>query len=289
MLTARNGLGVAVTPDGTLYAVGGQTASTSALTTVESWSPLTNTWSTRTALPRGVWSPGVVTGIDGRVWVVGGRDTNSAATTNVYAFDPTRNAWDTLPAMNISRHSHAIAVAPSGLIYAIGGRTGSTGTITNTAEVYDPTSRLWTALPVIPNGLSSSRAVAGSDGRVWVFGGINNTPSTLVQIYDPVGRSWSFGPSMPTARYGHAVTRVGDTVYIVGGDSSSQLVLLVATLNLSTQQYGSIASLPGGRLYLGLGALLDGRLAAVGGSPNIAASSYLNLVGTYSPLTNTWR
>jgi hypothetical protein len=66
-------------------------------------------------------------------------------------------------------------------------------------------------------------------------------------------------------------------------------VLTPSTLNLSTLQYGSIASLPGGRLYHGLAALLDGRLVAVGGSPTTSASSYLSLVGTYTPLTNTWR
>jgi hypothetical protein len=42
-------------------------------------------------------------------------------------------------------------------------------------------------------------------------------------------------------------------------------------------------------LYLGLAALLDGRIVAVGGSPNTAASTYLNTVATYTPLTNTWR
>ena len=288
MLTARNGLGVAVTPDGTLYAVGGQTASSSASTVVESWSPLTNTWSTRAPLPRGVWSPGVVTGIDGRVYVVGGRDVNGNATNTVYIYDASRNAWDTGPSMTSARHSHAIAVTPTGNIFALSGRTG-TGTITATAEFLDRASGMWRAIAPIPTSVSSSRAVAGSDGRVWVFGGTTGSVVTFVQVFNPGSGAWSAGPAMPTARYGHAVTRVGDTAYIVGGDSSGGLVLTPSTLNLSTLQYGSIASLPGGRLYLGLGALLDGRLAAVGGSPTTSASSYLNLVGTYTPLTNTWR
>jgi kelch-like protein 12 len=213
---------------------------------------------------------------------------NGNATNTVYIYDATRNAWDTGPSMLTTRHSHAIAVTPTGNIFALSGRTG-TGTITNTAEFLDRGSGMWRAIAPIPTGVSSARAVASNDGRVWVFGGTTGSVTGIVQIFNPGSGSWSSGPTMPNPRYGHAVTRVGDTAYIVGGDSTSSLMLLVATLNLNTQQWGSIASLPGGRLYLGLGALLDGRLVAVGGSPTASATSYLSLVGTYTPLTNTWR
>ena len=48
---------------------------------------------------------------------------------------------------------------------------------------------------------------------------------------------------------------------------------------------------PHGQVFLAFARsqVAHGRIVAVGGSPNTAASTYLNTVATYTPLTNTWR
>jgi N-acetylneuraminic acid mutarotase len=288
--TGRYGLATAVLPDGTLYAVGGYTAFTSASQVVEEWTAASARWTTRAVLPQGVWSPTAVAGGDGRLHVFGGRDITSAAINNLWFFNTGTNTWGSLAPMTIGHHSHVGVVDRAGRIYAISGRTG-TGTITTVSEVFDPAVGRWAAIAPIPTGVSSARGAVADDGTIWVFGGIglSGTALTAVQIYNPTTNMWSNGPAMPEARYGHAVTRAGSLFYIAGGDTPSLAIARTLwSLDPVTRQYRTLALMPAARVYFGLSTLLDGRVVAVGGGAT-TSGSYLTSVNTYSPGTDTWR
>ena len=69
------------------------------------------------------------------------------------------------------------------------------------AEMYDPPTRQWRALP----GMSVARrgcAAVCIDGNVYVVGGYGGlTTSASVESYDPVANEWRTLPSMSTSRW----------------------------------------------------------------------------------------
>jgi hypothetical protein len=62
-------------------------------------------------------------------------------------------------------------------------------------------------LAPMPTALTDTACAAGSDNKVYVFGGADGarTAKNLVQVYDPVANSWTQLAVMPTARYGLGV------------------------------------------------------------------------------------
>src|SRR6266576_3061103 len=64
-------------------------------------------------------------------------------------------------------------VASNGtFVYAAGGFIGSSGTVTNTANRYDPTTDTWTALLNMPTAVFATRGVyAANTNAFYVFGG----------------------------------------------------------------------------------------------------------------------
>src|SRR5687767_6914174 len=52
--------------------------------------------------------------------------------------------------------------------------------------------------------------------RLYVLGGLSGLfrPERAVSVYDPGGRSWSAGPSLPAARHHLAAARLVDDLYV---------------------------------------------------------------------------
>jgi len=80
MPTPRHNLSAAVSQDGFLYAIGGQSSQqkNTALTTVEEFVLSTNVWSTKKAMPTARHSLSAAMLSDGRIYVVGGSDGSHA-------------------------------------------------------------------------------------------------------------------------------------------------------------------------------------------------------------------
>jgi N-acetylneuraminic acid mutarotase len=113
---------------------GGKSAAGLASATLHVYTPGTNTWATKAAMPGARFgAAGAV--INGKLFVVGGTDGagNPLATTLVY--DPATNAWSTKASMPTARTGLG-AGAIAGLLYGIGGRSGSSDL--KTVERYTP-------------------------------------------------------------------------------------------------------------------------------------------------------
>ncbi|HEY9854508.1 MAG TPA: kelch repeat-containing protein [Stenomitos sp.] len=127
---------------------------------------------------------------NGQLCVLGGRHANGETTNEVQVYSPDSNQWvsdpgsGALPAMRVARHSAAAAVF-GGRIYVFGGMTAD-GTVTNSAEVYDPTHRIWQMLPAMPFARCLHAAVA-LDNRIYVLGGNNpqGQPQRSVEAFVP--------------------------------------------------------------------------------------------------------
>jgi N-acetylneuraminic acid mutarotase len=157
--------------------------------------------------------------IAGQLYVVGGN--NSTDTMSVLQiYDPGTDSWTAGTGMPTAR-SQGSAVAASGLLYVIGGYLGD-DSVTGVVEVYDPGADTWSTVTPMPTARGETvAAVIG--GLVYVAGGnLSSNPSvdnitTLMEIYDPVGDSWSTGPPMLTPR-GEAMEGViGGKLYVAGG------------------------------------------------------------------------
>ena len=204
----------------------------------------TNSWTAGAPMPDvrfemsgGLWN--------GKIILVGGYASQAVGSvrSQTWEYDPTANSWNT------SRAALPEAVGGAGngiinghLIVAGGSNTASNNR--TTVFDYDIAANSWTTRLPLPTGVN----VPGSAvvrGRLWVFGGGNvNAPSgnappaagpafttSVTQIFDPAGNSWTAGPALGQSRTYLAGTAVGDSVLALGGyTSTSETTVEINTL-----------------------------------------------------------
>jgi N-acetylneuraminic acid mutarotase/uncharacterized coiled-coil protein SlyX len=140
------------------------------------------------------------------------------------ALTPTWVAQDPMPA---AKAQAQIAATDDGMIYLMGG----VESILSASHEYDvavPDSYVfnsetgaWSAIAPMPYGARSGVAMAGDDGKVYVFGGYNQSWGSLAftQIYDPADDSWTLGTAMTYAE-GFVTGAKGfdGRMYVMGGN-----------------------------------------------------------------------
>ena len=229
-----------------------------------------------------------------RLYVMGGYDGSCLNTAEVY--DPQANTWTAIPPMSSKRYGPAAAtlVGPDGhpRVYVMGGSDGSSDL--NTAEVYNPQTNTWTAIPPMGSRREGAAAAAlmGPDGqsRVYVMGGYG---VDTAEVYDPHTNTWTAIPPMHSKRqFTAAAALVGpdgqSRVYVMGGFDGSYLNTAevydpqantwTAIPPMSSKRHGPAAATlvgPDGQSRVYVMAGLDG-------------SSYLNTTEVYDPQANTW-
>ena len=219
MLTARRNF-IAGTATGILYAIGGNNAAGSTVSSVHAYNPATNTWSSKAPLPAARQSVNGATTISGKIYVAGGHDAAGALTRSLYTYTTSTNVWTTkanMPAFGGCGGSARI----SGKLYVFSGCTrSSTGAQVASALLhrYDPTTNIWTTLRAGP-AAHFQPAVAATGGKLYVMGGNNNAGTTTnrLDVYNPATNTWSTMANMPTARVGAAGIVAAGKLYVMGG------------------------------------------------------------------------
>ncbi|MFD7259075.1 Kelch repeat-containing protein [Streptomyces sp. NPDC059874] len=235
-----------------VYAIGGRIGSDD-VSTVEAYSPATNTWKALPALPAArsfaaaatAPCPKDVVGLRGIcVYAVGGGFSDT-----VTAYSPATNMWQTLPSLDAPRDAPAAATAPcpkgvKGLhgtcVYATGGFDINTEEVLSSVEAYSPATNTWTTLTSldtrrVAHAGASAPCPEGVEGLkgicVYAVGGFNFTDEVLnsVEAYSPATDTWRTLHSLPTARFELAGTSApcpkdtrglnGICVYALGGAS----------------------------------------------------------------------
>jgi hypothetical protein len=133
-------------------------------------------------------------------------------------------AWGSGAPLATDAFGPAVASA-GGQIYAAGGFSFNAGAALSNFERFDPGLAAWTPLAPLPSPrVWATLAYDPSGNRLFLFGGSANgrTVSTLVQVYNIAGDSWSTGPPLPAARQQMAGGTIGSSIYLVGGDSTGQ-------------------------------------------------------------------
>ncbi len=211
---------------------------------------------------------------DGLVYVMGGY-TNSALgipIANASTYNTATGVWTNLDPLPTAVRGAAAAEGPDGRIYVFSG-SGASGTESPATQIFDPSDGSWTTGSNIPTPVWKARASTGEDGLIYVMGGYSTTLVVTLdnlQIYDPVGDSWSPGVDMPAARNGGAAVQVDYRIYYIGGSAitwndASDVVMYYDT-EYKVWSYGT--SLPVATADLGAVYAQDGHIYALGGAPD---------------------
>jgi hypothetical protein len=266
MPESRYGLGVAVGPNGRIYAIGGYNG-TNELATVEEFDPAANAWAAKAKMPTARSALGVVTARNGKIYAIGGFDSTSRLST-VEEYDPATNTWAARASMPTPRSALGVAAASNGKIYAIGGCKGNLCEQTGTVEEYDPATNTWAAKANMPTARSALGVAAASNGKVYAVGGCQGSLCErvgTVEEYDPATNTWAAKAKMPTPRGSFGIAASSDgKVYVVGGTDGRDRFARVEVYDPAIDTWIAGADMPSTRSDLAL-ATLGGKVYAIGG------------------------
>jgi N-acetylneuraminic acid mutarotase len=177
-------LAAATGPDGKIYAIGGSNVNYF-LSTVEAYTPGTNSWTAVAPMPTARYALAAATGRDGRIYAIGGSN-GSGFLATVEAYTPGTNSWAAVAPMPTARNFLAAATGRDGKINAIGGRgyNGRTFEYLSTVEAYTPGTNSRTAVAPMSTARSALAAATGRDGRIYAIGGSNGNYLSTVEAYD---------------------------------------------------------------------------------------------------------
>lgn len=218
MRTGRAGLAVGVI-NGILYAVGGNAPNgvggSPALSTVEAYDPVTNSWTTKAPMPTPREGLAVAV-VNGTLYAIGGNvGPFGAALNTVEAYNPVTDTWTTKAPMPTTRAWMGTAVL-NNKIYVAGGRTGpSSAPKVATVQVYNPSTNSWSVAPSLPIARWGI-GMATVNGKLYAVGDYQRN-----EVYSPGNPAWFASVPLPTARNFLGVTAVSDVIYAIGGYNPS--------------------------------------------------------------------
>jgi Galactose oxidase, central domain/Kelch motif len=162
---------------------------------------------------------------DGHVLVAGGSPSGGEIPSTSEVYDPTSRRWTAAGTMIAgSAQGHSATLLPDGRVLVAGGdQVGPGHPPQNSAQLYDPVTRTWTATGSMLNSRSHHVAVPLPDGRVLVAGGTGSDYRALAQaeVYDPATGTWTATGDMLAARAGPSGSLLPDGTLLVVGRSSA--------------------------------------------------------------------
>jgi len=181
---------------------------------------------------------------DGRVLITGGLDTNGDALDTAEIYDPSIGTFSaTKGTMTSPRAIHTATLLKNGQVLLAGGSTSDaySGAL-DTAEIYNPTTGIFTALT---NKMTSPRLSATanrlSDGRVLITGGADTNSSSLATAELFNAKTSAFTPTtgvMSNPRVFHSAVGLPDgRVMIAGGAVQFAVDGLVSTTSTDTVDF----------------------------------------------------
>jgi N-acetylneuraminic acid mutarotase len=209
--------------------------------------------------------------------------------------EPVPASWAATGNMIEARDNHTATRLQDGRVLVAGG-VGSpinefSANILASAEIYDPSTRQWTATAAMLEIRAFPTALLLADGRVLVLGGsgcsdFDGCPLDSAELYDPTTGTWTATGSTSGGGTGRSATLLDDgTVLVVGGSDGSLsegdlAPMRVAELyNPGTGEWSTTGPLVQPREGHTATALPDGKVLVVGGT---------DTGEVYDPSTGQW-
>lgn len=297
--TTRIGHGAAALPDGRVIITGGWGGNPGGyLSSIEIFNPGSNTFAAFGAPLLQARSAPVLVALDAnRILVCGGE----------VAYDSASNIGEIIHAgagtvtaatgtMRVKRMGHQVTgliTGPNAGKFLITGGMDEPnfyGTVSGTADLFDPVSNTFTPLPQnMELARVNHTATRLNDGRVLIVGG-NDGHSELssAEIYDPIAGTFAYTAGhLADARAYHTATLLNDgTVLIAGGNTLGGHPESCEIFNPGTGNFTAEPSMVEGRLFHTATRLNDGRVLVIGG--NSGTYRYHGTAEVFTPGSNSW-
>jgi hypothetical protein len=188
--------------------------------------------------------------------------------------------------MTSPRYTHTATLLANGKVLIASGSDGSSGLSNSSAELYDPSSGVFSATGMMGVTRYSPTATLLSNGKVLLSGG-DSDPVTTAELYDPASGTFTATGSMTSGRASYSATLLLDgRVLIAGGIkafSNPQYSLSNAEVyNPSGGTFVPAGNLSAARYYHTATLLQDGTVLLTGGESD---SGELASADLYDPAT----
>jgi len=287
--------------NGTVLAAGGIGSGLGYLASSELYDPSTGSWTGTGALAQARANHTATLLPNGNVLVCGGVIPTGGQTilASSEIYNPSTGSWTATGSLNTGRWLHTATLLPNGKVLVVGGEglTGSSEAVLTSAELYDPSTGVWTTTGSLNTARQYHTATLLPDGKVLIAGGEPDTvPSTSsAELYDPSTGTWTATGSLNTARQYHTATLLPSGKVLIGGGANFESLTVATDLasaelyDPSTGVWSSTGSLATERsahtaVLLPSGDVLDsGGVNNFGANPTWLASSEL-----YNPESGNW-
>jgi uncharacterized protein YjbI with pentapeptide repeats len=208
----------------------------------------------------------------GKVLITGGKGATGNPVNTTLLYDPATNSFSAGPTMNDAREFHTATVLPSGpnagKIVIAGGRKSVSGVLTAlaTAELYDPATNSFTAIPGAMTGARFGHTASVFNGKVLLAGGVGPSDLSSAELYDPSAASAPyFTPtgSLGTARTNAVAFPFNGGIMIAGGSNGNTVLSSVEVYFGTT--FSSAGNLSGPRAGEAVVVLNSGAVLITGG------------------------
>jgi N-acetylneuraminic acid mutarotase len=288
MHQARFGHTATLLQNGKVLIAGGGTIDET-LASAELYDPSTNTWTTTGSLSTAREYHTATLLDSGKVLVVDGSD-GPTTLKSAEIYDPVSSTWSAAGTPVSKRARHVAVLLSSGKVLVFFGFTADNNkTPTNSAELYDPSTSMWTSTGGAP--LGDARALAtgfylpGPNYAI-AYGGVDASGTPLAS---GAGYSITSGwigpfPSMTTARYLFTANALPSGVALVAGGYNTSPSGTAELYDSSSNHWSSAGSMSSAR-YAHTATLLNtGDVLVTGG----ATTSSLATADIYTVAANSW-
>ncbi len=275
MLVARCVHTATLLPNGQVLLAGGQTNG-GETATAELFDPAANTFTATGSMtsPRGQQTATLLS--NGKVLITGGVNCPTTCTVNNTAelYDPSSGTFAPTGSMSVARSGHTATLLSTGNVLIGGGGDCTSSCVNyNSAEIYNPTTGVFSPTGTMLVSGQGQTAVLLPSGKVLFVGGyVGGEPSTTAEIYDPTLGAFSQTGNLNIARASVTATLLTHgTVLIAGGISTINYPTAAEIYDPTAGTFALTGYLHEPRIYTTATLLSNGTVVIAGGG-SIAVS-----------------